>query len=101
MIFECSILQHGSDLIRSDGMSVPFNEEPTLKALSIFIDAAFGKNPYGYPVTGYDHQADFCTRKVGMIQTSSVSRQFMKSQLTFDYGMMIGIGVKHGHSGTK
>ena len=43
MIFECAILQHGSDLIHSSGMSVPFDEKPTLDALYLFIDAAFGK----------------------------------------------------------
>jgi len=88
MIFECSILQHGSDLIAKNGLSVPFNEAATLEALYIFMDAAFGKQRYAYPVTGYDHQTDFCTQKVAMIQTSSVSRQFMKDRLNFDYGML-------------
>lgn len=88
MIFECAILQHGSELIAKNGLSVPFDEQPTLDALYVFMDAAFGKNPYAYPVTGYDHQTDFVTQKVGLIQTSSVSREFMKAQLRFDYGML-------------
>jgi ABC-type glycerol-3-phosphate transport system substrate-binding protein len=87
MIFECAILQHGGKLIAKDGLSVPFDEQPTLDALYVFMDAAFGKNPYAYPVTGYDHQTDFVTQKVGLMQTSSVSREFMEKQLRFDYGM--------------
>lgn len=87
-IFECTVLQFGGSLINADGVTAPFDNDAAVRALEVFVDSAFGIKPYAYPVTGYDHQSDFVARKVAMIQTSSVSRKFMKEQLRFDYGML-------------
>jgi len=87
-IYSGAVLQFGGSLLAPDGRSAPFDEEPAVDALEAFVDAAFGRVPYAYAVTGYDHQSDFVARKVAMIQTSSVSRKFMQDQIRFDYAML-------------
>jgi len=44
-------------------------------------------NNVAYKTTGFDHQNDFIAGKVGIIMGSSVSKVFMKKQITFDYGI--------------
>lgn len=84
-ILECMILQRGGAFLDDEGNSA-LGGVAARDALRFLLEAATGDQPYAYRTTGYDHQTDFARGDVAMIIGSSVSRTFMRDQITFRMG---------------
>ncbi|MBN2056561.1 ABC transporter substrate-binding protein [bacterium] len=84
-LFECRLLQCGGELIAPDHRSVSYDNDAGARALD--FNLRFLREKTGYAAQGFDHQNDFISQRVAMIEGSIVSRVYMERKLTFDFGV--------------
>jgi len=81
--FLCLILQNGGKITNEDETEAYFNTPEAKKALEYLMTII--NEELGYLTTGYDHQSEFLSKKVGIITSSSVSKAYMEDSVTFDW----------------
>ncbi|PLX18644.1 MAG: hypothetical protein C0601_04195 [Candidatus Muiribacterium halophilum] len=81
--FLCLILQNGGKITNEDETKAYFQTPEAKKALEYLMTII--KEDLGYLTNGYDHQAEFLAKKVGIITSSSVSKAYMEDSVTFDW----------------
>ncbi len=83
------ILQYGGTIVKDDPngiMKSGFAEPPAIKALQHLQEML--REGIAREGQGFDHQNDFIAGKVGMIESSIVSKVFMEADIKdFDYGI--------------
>jgi ABC-type glycerol-3-phosphate transport system substrate-binding protein len=77
-LFQCLILQNGSDVFDSAGRAA-FDGPEGVAALRLMSDLV-NKHRVGYLTTGFEHQNDFLAGRVAMIQGSSASLAYLSLQ---------------------
>ena len=82
-LFECRLLQFGCDLISKDGKSVKYDTPEGVQALQFYLNLI--KNKWAYTAPGFEFQNDFIAQKVAMIESSVVSKVYMKNKIKFDW----------------
>jgi len=98
--YENFLMQSGGKLISDDGRKALLTSKESYRAVNRFMDLLYnikvkykGKDgkirytPVAYRTTGFEHQNDFVAQRVAMIESSCVSKVFMKSQISFDLGI--------------
>lgn len=84
-MFLCRVLQFGGRLVDEKGGKSHFHEEPAVKAVA-FIQEML-KEGIAVEAQGFDHQNDFKSQRIAMIENSIVSKVHMESGLKFNYGI--------------
>lgn len=86
-MFQCLILQNGGDIFSPDGRRVVFDSPEGVEALQYLVDLLY-KHRVAFLTTGYEHQNDFLSGRVAMIQSSSASLSYMAQQkIPFELGI--------------
>jgi len=86
-MFQCLVLQNGGEIFSSDGKKVVFDSREGIEALQYMVDLIY-KHKVAFLTTGYEHQNDFLSGRVAMIQSSSASLAYMAQQkITFNLGI--------------
>jgi multiple sugar transport system substrate-binding protein len=78
-MFQCLLLQNGGDVFGPDGKTVVLDSPEAVGALQYLVDLLY-KHKVAYLTTGYEHQNDFLSGRVAMIQSSSASLAYMSMQ---------------------
>jgi ABC-type glycerol-3-phosphate transport system substrate-binding protein len=78
-MFQCLLLQNGGDVFGPDGKTVTLDSPEAIGALQYLVDLLY-KYKVAYLTTGYEHQNDFLSGRVAMIQSSSASLAYMAMQ---------------------
>jgi ABC-type glycerol-3-phosphate transport system substrate-binding protein len=92
-MYQLIMVQNGGQILSDDGTEFLFNSDIGVAALQYLIDLV-KKDQVAYIAPGaYEHQTDFVSRKVAMIQGHIVSRKYMEPQLTFVPGIA---AIPHG-----
>jgi len=78
-MFQCLLLQNGGDIFGSDGQTAAFDSPQGIEALQYLVDLIY-KYKVAYLTTGFEHQNDFLSGRVAMIQSSSASLSYMAQQ---------------------
>lgn len=82
--FFCLTMQNGGKLTNKEETEAYFTSKPAKDALDHMMTII--KNDYGYLTQGYEHQAEFLAKKVGIIMSSSVSKSYMeKDNVSFKW----------------
>ncbi|MFC1744983.1 ABC transporter substrate-binding protein [Candidatus Riflebacteria bacterium] len=84
-LLESMIFQQGGKLIDKDKKKTLFDSKETLDSLLFLHDLRC--NGLLRVTKGYDFQSDFVTQKNSMIIASIVSRAFMESKISFNFGV--------------
>lgn len=79
------LYQKGGRFLDETETKVAFNSKEGAEALQFFLDL-IDKHKVAYRTSGFNNQTDFTAGKVAMITGSCVSREFMKDQITFNWG---------------
>ncbi len=82
-LFTCILYQMGGQIL--DGDRVAVADSPGVRALG-FLKGLLDDR-VAYLASGYSHQDDFATGRVGMVFGTIVSYQFLKDKLTFPLGV--------------
>jgi len=86
-MYQQILVQNGGQIMSPDGSRFLFNSPQGVAALQFLVDLV-EKDHVAYIAPGaYEHQTDFVSRKVAMIQGYIVSRKYMEPQLTFEPGI--------------
>jgi multiple sugar transport system substrate-binding protein len=86
-MYQLIMVQDGGQILNSDHSEFLFNSPTGVAALQYLIDLV-KKDHAAYIAPGaYEHQTDFVSQKVAMIQGHIVSRKYMEPQLTFEPGI--------------
>jgi multiple sugar transport system substrate-binding protein len=86
-MFQLILVQNGGHILSPDGSQFLFNSPTGVEALQYLKDLV-EKDKVAYIAPGaYEHQTDFVSQKVAMIQGHIVSRKYMEPQLTFEPGI--------------
>jgi multiple sugar transport system substrate-binding protein len=86
-MYQQIMLQNGGQIMSPDGNRFLFNSPEGVAALQFLLDL-IEKDGAAYIAPGaYEHQTDFVSQKVAMIQGYIVSRKYMEPQLTFEPGI--------------
>ncbi|KPL18135.1 MAG: hypothetical protein AMJ92_09360 [candidate division Zixibacteria bacterium SM23_81] len=86
-MYQLIMVQNGGQILSSDGSQFLFNSPAGVNALQYLMDLV-KKDHVAYIAPGaYEHQTDFVSQKVAMIQGHIVSRKYMEPQLTFVPGI--------------
>jgi len=86
-MFQLILVQNGGHILSPDGSQFLFNSPIGVDALQYLKDLV-EKDRVAYIAPGaYEHQTDFVSQKVAMIQGHIVSRKYMEPQLTFEPGI--------------
>jgi len=86
-MFQQILLQDGGEILSSDGSRFLFNSPVGVNALQFLVDLVETDRVAYIAPGAYEHQTDFVSQKVGMIQGYIVSRKYMEPQLTFEPGI--------------
>lgn len=93
-MFQCLLLQNGGDVFGPDSQTVSFDSPQGIEALQYLVDLLY-KYKVAYLTTGYEHQNDFLSGRVAMIQSSSASLSYMAQQkIPFNLGIAALPGKK-------
>ncbi|HAD81576.1 MAG: hypothetical protein A2509_12040 [Candidatus Edwardsbacteria bacterium RIFOXYD12_FULL_50_11] len=86
-MFQCLVLQNGGEIFSPDGKKVVFDSPEGIEALQYLVDLVY-KHKVAFLTTGYEHQNDFLSGRVAMIQSSSASLAYMALQkIPFNMGI--------------
>ena len=86
-MYQQILVQNGGQIMSSDGGRFTFDSPEGVAALQYLVDLV-EKDKVAYIAPGaYEHQTDFVSQKVAMIQGYIVSRKYMEPQLTFQPGI--------------
>jgi len=86
-MYQQILVQNGGQIMSPDGSRFLFNSPQGVAALQFLLDLV-EKDGVAYIAPGaYEHQTDFVSQKVAMIQGYIVSRKYMEPQLTFEPGI--------------
>lgn len=88
------IMQFGGYIVKrneEDILVSGFNEQPAIKALSHLQEMV--KKGSAREGQAFDHQNDFIAGKVGIIESSIISKVFMEEDIIFNYGVASLPGV--------
>jgi multiple sugar transport system substrate-binding protein len=86
-MYQQIMVQNGGRIMSPDGSRFEFDSAQGIAALQFLVDLV-EKDGVAYIAPGaYEHQTDFVSRKVAMIQGYIVSRKYMEPQLTFQPGI--------------
>jgi ABC-type glycerol-3-phosphate transport system substrate-binding protein len=86
-MFQCLVLQNGGEIFSSDGNKVVFDSPEGIEALQYMVDLIY-RHKVAFLTTGYEHQNDFLSGRVAMIQSSSASLAYMSLQkIPFNMGI--------------
>ncbi len=78
-MFQCLLLQNGGDIFGPDSQIAAFDSPQGIEALQYLVDLLY-KHKVAYLTTGFEHQNDFLSGRVAMIQSSSASLAYMSQQ---------------------
>ncbi|MDI6740246.1 MAG: ABC transporter substrate-binding protein [Candidatus Edwardsbacteria bacterium] len=85
-LFQCMLIQNRGQVFDENG-KVVFDSPAGIEALQFLADLN-NKHKVSYTVQGFDHQNDFLSGRVAMIQSSSASLSYMKQDsIKFDMGI--------------
>ncbi|GAB4270683.1 MAG: ABC transporter substrate-binding protein [Candidatus Rifleibacteriota bacterium] len=79
------ILQYGGEILSEDGKTSNFDKPPAIHAIAFLQNML--KEGIAKEGQGFDHQNDFIAGKVGIIESSIVSKVYMENSLDFDFGV--------------
>jgi ABC-type glycerol-3-phosphate transport system substrate-binding protein len=79
------ILQFGGKIVSEDGKKCYFDEEPAINALLTLQSMLF--EGVAKEAQAFDHQDDFKAGKVGIIESSIVSKVYMEGSINFDFAV--------------
>jgi ABC-type glycerol-3-phosphate transport system substrate-binding protein len=86
-MYQQILVQNGGQIMSADDSRFLFDSPEGVAALQFLVDLV-EKDHVAYIAPGaYEHQTDFVSQKVAMIQGYIVSRQYMEPQLTFQPGL--------------
>ena len=86
-MYQQILVQNGGQIMSSNGGRFTFDSPEGVAALQYLVDLV-EKDKVAYIAPGaYEHQTDFVSQKVAMIQGYIVSRKYMEPQLTFQPGI--------------
>jgi multiple sugar transport system substrate-binding protein len=86
-MYQQILVQNGGQIMSPDGSRFTFDSPEGVAALQFLVDLV-EKDGVAYIAPGaYEHQTDFVSQKVAMIQGYIVSRKYMEPQLTFRPGL--------------
>ncbi|MBI5805029.1 ABC transporter substrate-binding protein [candidate division TA06 bacterium] len=86
-MFQCLLLQNGGDIFGPDSQTAAFDSPQGIEALQYLVDLLY-KYKVAYLTTGFEHQNDFLSGRVAMIQSSSASLAYMAQQkIPFNLGI--------------
>jgi len=86
-MYQQILVQNGGKIMSPDGSRFTFDSPEGVAALQYLVDLV-EKDKVAYIAPGaYEHQTDFVSQKVAMIQGYIVSRKYMEPQLTFQPGI--------------
>ncbi len=86
-MFQCLVLQNGGEIFSADGREVVFDSPEGIEALQYLVDLIY-KHKVAFLTTGFEHQNDFLSGRVAMIQSSSASLAYMSLQkIPFNMGI--------------
>lgn len=86
-MFQCLVLQNGGDIFSADGRKVVFDSPEGIEALQYMVDLIY-RHRVAFLTTGYEHQNDFLSGRVAIIQSSSASLAYMAQQkISFNMGI--------------
>jgi ABC-type glycerol-3-phosphate transport system substrate-binding protein len=86
-MFQCLVLQNGGEIFSPDGKKVVFDSPEGIEALQYLVDLVH-KHKVAFLTTGFEHQNDFLSGRVAMIQSSSASLAYMALQkIPFNMGI--------------
>ncbi|OIP21299.1 hypothetical protein AUK22_11840 [bacterium CG2_30_54_10] len=83
--FLCRLLQFNGKMVDEIEKKSFFDEEPARKALGVILDMV--EEGIAVEGQGFDHQNDFKSQRVAMIENSIVSKVFMEAGIKFDFGV--------------
>jgi multiple sugar transport system substrate-binding protein len=86
-MFQQILVQDGGEILSSDGTRFLFNSAAGVNSLQYLVDLVETDRVAYIAPGAYEHQTDFVSQKVAMIQGYIVSRQYMEPQLTFQPGI--------------
>lgn len=93
-MFQCLLLQNGGDVFGPDSQTAAFDSPQGIEALQYLVDLLY-KYKVAYLTTGFEHQNDFLSGRVAMIQSSSASLSYMAQQkIPFKLGIAALPGKK-------
>ncbi len=94
-MFQNRVLQFGGQILSDDGKKCMLDQPPAIQALTFVQDMLKAK--IAREGQGFDHQNDFKAKKVGMIESSIVSKIYMEPGLEFTLGVApLPMQVKKG-----
>jgi ABC-type glycerol-3-phosphate transport system substrate-binding protein len=79
------VLQFGGKIVAEDGKKSYFDEEPAVNALLVLQSMLF--EGIAKEAQGFDHQDDFKAGKVGIIESSIVSKVYMEGSIDFNFAV--------------
>jgi len=86
-MYQQILVQNGGQIMNPDGSRFLFDSPEGVDALQYLVDLV-EQDHVAYIAPGaYEHQTDFVSQKVAMIQGYIVSRKYMEPQLTFQPGL--------------
>jgi ABC-type glycerol-3-phosphate transport system substrate-binding protein len=87
--FECFLYQNGGTLFSVDDPSKPlFNSPEALEAVRFFLDLKYIDKAADYYIgSGFEFQNDFLSRQSAMFTGSCVTRTYIISKITFNWGV--------------
>jgi ABC-type glycerol-3-phosphate transport system substrate-binding protein len=86
-MFQCLLLQNGGDIFSPGSQTAAFDSPQGIEALQYLVDLIY-KYKVAYLTTGFEHQNDFLSGRVAMIQSSSASLAYMSQQkIPFNLGI--------------
>ncbi len=84
--FENYIFQNGGKIISDDGKKALINSPEAIEAAQYIIDK-LEKHGFAERTSGREHQNEFISGRVGMIEGTIVSKVFMQNDIRFAFGM--------------
>jgi multiple sugar transport system substrate-binding protein len=79
-MYECLLVQSGGSLMADDGLRTAFNSAEGVEALE-FLTKLLHEDRTAYLSSGFEHQREFISGRIGVIQGSIVSLAFMEMDM--------------------
>lgn len=86
-MYQQILVQNGGRIMSPDNSRFTFDSPEGVAALQFLVDLVETDGVAYIAPGAYEHQTDFVSRKVAMIQGYIVSRKYMEPQLTFQPGI--------------
>jgi len=84
--FENYVVQNGGRILSKDGKKSLINEPAAIEAAEHMVNKV-KKHGFAVRMSGREHQNEFISGRVGMIEGTIVSKTFMQNDIKFKFGM--------------